>query len=180
VRPIRNLAGEEHFDEVTFADVRLPAEALLGSEGDGWRQVTEELAFERSGPERYLSSIQALLQLVAAAERRPDDEVLAVAAGRAVAHLATLRQMSIAVAGLLERGANPALEAALVKDLGVGFEQELPGLVQRCLEVEPRPDGGTDLEAVVGYLTQLAPSFSLRGGTREILRGIIARGLGLR
>jgi hypothetical protein len=27
---------------------------------------------------------------------------------------------------------------------------------------------------------QRAPSFSLRGGTREILRGIIARGLGLR
>jgi acyl-CoA dehydrogenase len=33
---------------------------------------------------------------------------------------------------------------------------------------------------VMRYLTQTAPSFSLRGGTREILRGIIARGLGLR
>ncbi len=133
-----------------------------------------------ASPERYLSSIQALLQLVAAAARRPDDDALAIAVGRATAHLATLRQMSIAVAGLLDRGVNPALEAALVKDLGVTFEQSLPGLVQELLDVEPLPDAGTDVEAVVGCLTALAPSFSLRGGTREILRGIIARGLGLR
>ena len=39
---------------------------------------------------------------------------------------------------------------------------------------------GSTLEQVAGYVTRAAPSFSLRGGTREILRGIIARGLGLR
>ena len=48
------------------------------------------------------------------------------------------------------------------------------------LGVEPRLGSGSQFERTLGYLVQHAPSFSLRGGTREILRGIIARGLGLR
>ena len=44
----------------------------------------------------------------------------------------------------------------------------------------PSSSGGSDHARVLAYLMQMAPSFSLRGGTREILRGIIARGLGLR
>jgi len=184
IRPIRNLAGEDHFNEVVFTDCRVPADALVGTEGDGWRQVTAELALERSGPERYLSSIQVVLQLVRALEGRTDDHAT-VTVGRLVAHLRTLREMSLACAGMLERGAHPAVEAALVKDLGTTFEQELPGVAQALAEVatadaEPRIDGGSDLQQVLAYVTQLAPSFSLRGGTREILRGIIAKGLCLR
>jgi len=67
-----------------------------------------------------------------------------------------------------------------VKDLGNQFEQEIPEIAQLLLEAEPRQNGGSDHAQVLAYLTQMAPSFSLRGGTREILRGIIARGLGLR
>ena len=37
---------------------------LLGQEGDGWNQVMSELAFERSGPERFLSSIELMYQLI--------------------------------------------------------------------------------------------------------------------
>src|SRR5204863_10073448 len=104
----------------------------------------------------------------------------ATVVGRLVAHLATLRQMSLSVAGMLEAGQNPNLEAAVVKDVGTTFEQEVPEVVHALLGVEPANDTGTHLQQVLGYLTQSAPSFSLRGGTREILRGIIARGLGLR
>src|SRR6185436_18138506 len=101
--------------------------------------------------------------------------------GREVAHLATLRQMTLAVAGLLDRGENPALEAAVVKDLGGVYEQDIPGIVQSLVPLEPRTDdGANDLQRSLAHLMQNAPSFSLRGGTREILRGIIARGLGLR
>ena len=77
-------------------------------------------------------------------------------------------------------GKAPALEASVVKDLGTTFEQELPELVHGLLGIEPDLEGDTDLSQVLAYLTQVAPSFSLRGGTREILRGIISRGLGLR
>ena len=61
------------------------------------------------------------------------------------------------------------------------FEQELPGLAQELVDLEPTLGGhGSDYQQVLGNLMQLSPSFSLRGGTPEILRGIIARGLGLR
>ncbi len=57
---------------------------------------------------------------------------------------------------------------------------ELPELAQLLLETLPATRGSSEHARVLAYLTQEAPSFSLRGGTREILRGIIARGLGMR
>ena len=60
VRPIADLAGDAHFAEVFFDGVELADEALIGAEGEGWAQVTAELAFERSGPERIYSSVVLL------------------------------------------------------------------------------------------------------------------------
>jgi alkylation response protein AidB-like acyl-CoA dehydrogenase len=60
IRPIEDLTGDRHFSEVFFDDVELPHDALVGSEGSGWEQVTAELAFERSGPERIYSSMVLL------------------------------------------------------------------------------------------------------------------------
>ncbi len=179
VRPIIDLAGRHHFNEITFEDVLVPRERLLGDEGAGWSQVVSELALERSGPERYLSSLQLIVELIRALPEEPSERA-AVAVGRLVAHLNTLRQMSLSVAGMLEAKQDPALEAALVKDLGTTFEQEIPEAAHGLVDLEPPGRGGTDLEAVLAHLTMTAPSFSLRGGTREILRGMIARGLGLR
>ncbi|MBI3108682.1 MAG: acyl-CoA dehydrogenase family protein [Candidatus Rokubacteria bacterium] len=178
IRPIIELSGAHHFNEVVFQDAFVPEDMRVGEEGAGWKQVGAELAFERSGPERYLSCLALLVELIRAAPADPGER-MAVAIGRLVAHLATLRQMSLSVAGMLQRGENPNLEAALVKDLGTNFEQEIPEIVHALLGVEPTA-GGSDLQQVLAYLMQHAPSFSLRGGTREILRGIIARGLGLR
>ncbi len=179
IRPIVDLAGSHHFNEVVFQDVFVPEDMRVGGEGDGWKQVTTELAFERSGPERYLSSFALVTELVHEVAQRPTDRGLA-AVGRLVAHMATLRQMSLSVAGMLQAGENPNLEAALVKDVGTGFEQEIPEVVHALLDLEPSIDTGSELQQTLGYLVQRAPSFSLRGGTREVLRGIIARGLGLR
>jgi alkylation response protein AidB-like acyl-CoA dehydrogenase len=179
VRPIVDLAGKHHFNEVNFTDAFVPDEARVGNEGDGWKQVTAELGYERSGPERYLSSIALIREVVREVAARPDERG-AEAVGRMVASLATLRQMSTSVAGMLQAGENTYLEAAAVKDVGTTFEQSVPELAHALLDTEPTIDSGTDLQQVLGYITQTAPSFSLRGGTREILRGIIARGLGLR
>jgi alkylation response protein AidB-like acyl-CoA dehydrogenase len=179
IRPIIDLAGGHHFNEVTFEDAFVPEDMRVGEEGAGWTQVTTELAFERSGPERYLSSIQLIIETIREAGPAPDERV-AVAIGRLVAHLNTLRQMSLSVAGMLQAGLNPNLEAAVVKDVGTNFEQEIPEAIHALFGAEPRLDSGSELERTLGYLVQHAPSFSLRGGTREVLRGIIARGLGLR
>jgi alkylation response protein AidB-like acyl-CoA dehydrogenase len=179
IRPIIDLAGKHHFNEVNFTDAFVPDQARVGSDGDGWKQVTTELGFERSGPERYLSSIALIRELVREVSTKPDDRGTE-AIGRMVASLATLRAMSTSVAGMLQAGETVNLEAAAVKDVGTTFEQSIPELAHALLDVEPTLDTGSDLQQVLGYITQTAPSFSLRGGTREILRGIIARGLGLR
>jgi alkylation response protein AidB-like acyl-CoA dehydrogenase len=177
--PIIDLAGSHHFNMVVFEDAFVPEDMRVGEEGAGWKQVTTELAFERSGPERYLSSFALILELIREVSKEPGERAAATV-GRLVAHLATLRQMSLSVALMLEAGENPNLEAAVVKDVGTTFEQEVPEIVHALLGVEPTIDTGSDLQQVLGFLMQRAPSFSLRGGTREILRGIIARGLGLR
>ncbi len=179
IRPIIDLAGRHHFNEVNFTDAFVPEAARVGNEGDGWKQVTTELAFERSGPERYLSSISLIRELIREVSARPDERSLEQV-GRLVAGLATLRQMSTSVAGMLQAGENPNLEAATVKDVGTTFEQSVPELVHALVGTEPTNETGSPFQQVLGYITQTAPSFSLRGGTREILRGIIARGLGLR
>lgn len=179
IRPIRDMAGEVHFNEVHFDNVFLPADALIGREGDGWTQVMSELAYERSGPERFLSSFILLAELVGALSAR-QDAAARLAIGRLVSHLMVLRTLSRGVAALLEAGENPATHAAIVKDLGAVFEQEIPEVARTLLDLEPDIGEARPVAAVLAHNLLNAPSFSLRGGTREILRGIIARGLGLR
>ncbi len=180
VRPILSQLAEHDFNEVVFDDVRVPAENLSGEEGGGWVQVVTELAYERSGPERYLSSNQLLLEMIDAA--RPEDGAIerhhAIEIGRIVARYATLRQMSLGVSAMLARGENPALAASVVKDQGALVEQAMPDIAHALFGdgIDPR----SDLARVMQYTTLAAPSYSLRGGTREVLRGIIAKGLGLR
>jgi alkylation response protein AidB-like acyl-CoA dehydrogenase len=180
VRPIRDLAGDAHFNEVFFDDVHLAQDALVGQEGDGWAQVNAELAFERSGPERIYSSIVLLDYWIACLRRDRNGAAHAATVGRLATHMATLRNMSVAVTAKLVAGESPLVEAALVKDMGTTFEQEIPTLVAAAIATDPAADVDTDLLATAAYLLQVAPTFSLRGGTREILRGMIARGLGLR
>lgn len=181
VRPIRDLVGDEHFCEVEFDDVELPDGALIGEESRGWEQVISELAFERSGPERLLSSIVLLDQLVAWLRSRPAPPPAAQAfVGRCMAHLSVLRAMSLAVCGKLDAGESPVLESALVKDLGTELEQQVPVVVADICAHDPSVRVPAELLRTLSYLSAAAPSFSLRGGTREILRGMIAKGFGLR
>lgn len=179
VKPIANITGESHFNEVFFDDVFVPDAMLIGQEGGGWQQVTAELAFERSGPERYLSSIRLFLEFLRITGENPT-ELEQQLIGRLTAEMWTLRQMSMSVMGKLAAGEDPAAEATVVKDLGTSFEQELPRLVQANTREDVLLESGHVFDDTLTYLLQSAPSFSLRGGTREILRGIIARELGLR
>ncbi|MDO7842099.1 acyl-CoA dehydrogenase family protein [Sphingomonas immobilis] len=179
VRPIIDLAGQHHFNECHFEDALVPAGALIGTEGQGWQQVMSELAFERSGPERFLSSIQLIVELIAALQGS-DSDLARAAIGRLTAHLIVLRRLSRSVAAMLEAGENPALHAAIVKDQGALFEQAIPDIARSLIDAEPDRAATSNYNAVLANIVLNAPSWSLRGGTREILRGIIARGLGLR
>lgn len=179
IRPIADVLGETDFNEVFLEDVFVPDEALLGSEGDGWKLVNSELALERSGPERYLSSYALFVELLRVVGPEPDGS-MAVLIGRIAAQIWTLRLMSLSVAGALSRGQEASTQAVIVKDLGNSFEQDLPRWIQAAADAGVALEDDNDFAAVLSYLLQASPSFSLRGGTREILRGLIARELGLR
>jgi len=181
VRPIQDLSGDRHFCEVFFDDVQLGPDALIGTEGQGWEQVMAELAFERSGPERLFSSIVLFDQWLDYV-RTPQGRAASAQrlAGQVLTQLAPLRAMSVAVQEKLARGASPVIEAALVKELGTTLEQFIPAAIADDLFARDAADVPVELLMTLKYVTEAAPSFSLRGGTRDILRGMIARGLGLR
>jgi alkylation response protein AidB-like acyl-CoA dehydrogenase len=175
VRGIDNLAGEQDFNQIFFDDVFVPDDHVVGEAGSGWAQVMSELAYERSGPERFLSAFRVLAEFGKSLQNDAT-ESQARLYGQLVAHLVVLRRMSISIASLLENGLMPDTEAALIKDLGNSYERLVPEVVRLYLPGQVPKGLAQALEECVLH----APSFTLRGGTREILRGMIARGLGLR
>jgi acyl-CoA dehydrogenase len=182
IHPILLLSGEHHFNEVVLDGVFVPDGMVLGNVGGGWQQITSELAYERSGPERYLSTFSLLTSVIAhvkggASHLGCPARQLGELTGRAW----TLRQMSLSIASALDRGEVPEIAAALVKDMGTRFENDLIEVVRMVAGVEPDPDAaeGSVPRMLADGLMQ-SPGFTLRGGTNEILRGIIARALGLR
>lgn len=181
VTPIISMAGEHDFNEVLLEDVFVRDDALIGAEGNGWNQVSAELAYERSGPERWLSSFRLISELVdvLGSDAQPASlEEL----GRLLSHLLALRQLSVSVASMIQRGLSPNLEAAIVKDLGTKFEQEAVRVVRNIVASEDLTGAGHNarLKRLLAHAQVYAPAFTVRGGTNEILRGIIARGIGLR
>jgi alkylation response protein AidB-like acyl-CoA dehydrogenase len=174
VRPIEVMTGEAHFTEVTLDDVDVPADMVVGPVGDGWRGVVSELAHERSGPERYLSTFPLFAELVSG-PTAPGATALADI-GSAAARLWALRALSLRVQDLLERRSPTDTTAALVKDLGTRLEGEIVDIARRACR--PAPTDSGPLPTLLREAQLAAPSFTLRGGTNEILRGVVARGLG--
>ncbi|MBD3656998.1 MULTISPECIES: acyl-CoA dehydrogenase family protein [Marinobacter] len=179
VRGIRDMSGVEHFNESHFEKVFVPDDAVLGQVGEGWKQITSELALERSGPERFLSTFVALeraLQQGAAAMTGHQAAVV----GSIIARIRALRAMSLGVAALLGQGHSPEVEAALVKDLGTRLEQDIIERLREFWPVRMKQGYGDELQYLLSDSLLRQPSFTLRGGTNEVLKGIIARGMGLR
>lgn len=181
VRPIEDAMGDAHFSEVFFNDVQLADSALIGTEGSGWEQVNAELAFERSGPERIYSSMSLVESFVKECRAAQlDDPITKQVLGEITARLGVLRMMSLSITAKLDQGEHPALEASVVKDYGTQLEQDIPEMIANHYGRNPDWQPSSDFINTLNYVSQICPTYSLRGGTREILRGIIARGLGLR
>lgn len=171
ISPIVSMTGQHHFNEVHLDGVFVPDRRLLGEAGSGWGQVTSELAYERSGPERWLSTF-----LLVRAWAAGDADDVAVGLGATVGRMRALHQMSLAVAGALQAGNDAEVPAAMVKVLGTQLEGDI---AERAHLAARSADRGGYADAVRLALLQ-RPGFTLRGGTNEILRGVIAQGLGMR
>ncbi len=174
IRPIVSMNGAHHFNEVILDGTFVPDAMVFGEIGKGWQQVTAELSFERSGPERFLSTF-ILLDAYAESlslQAIPRSSEL----GRLVARIAGLHQMSTAVAGALERHESADLPAAVVKLLGTTTE----GDIAEFAHITSDHTAGQHFSDLACAAVDQRPGFTLRGGTNEVLRGVIARGLGMR
>ncbi|NUP30716.1 MAG: acyl-CoA dehydrogenase [Streptomycetaceae bacterium] len=165
VAPIVDLAGEHHFNEVTFTDAFVPAHRVLGTVGNAWRQVTEQLSFERGGPERFLSTypLFALALKYAGPEQKAP-------LGRLVARLATLRRLARNVAESVDAGAAPVVDAATLKYLGNAFENDVIAFARETCGPD-RPE----VAAAWGQALLASPGFTIRGGAADVLLSIIAK-----
>ena len=179
IKPIVDLSGDAHFNEVYFENVIVPDDCLLGEEGGGWKQVTGELAMERSGPERFLSSYITLETALYQLQGKMGSDSKA-RLGKLVANLRTLKGMSWGIANLLHQGVSPETEAALVKDYGNRLENDLTQQVRAMLVDLPEAEWSEEMKRIMNIGVLRSPPNTLRGGTTEILRGIVARQLGLR
>ena len=181
VRPVLNMVAEHDMNEVVLDNVFVRDDMVIGEVGGAWKQIGTELAYERSAPDRWLASFDLLLRTLDKARPTPSQRQRD-SLGRAVAHLWTLRNMSMSVAGMLQRGLNPSVEASMVKDLATHFDQEVPNLARIVAGEGQRGAQPPDpaYEDSLYYNLLYSPALTIKGGTREILRNNIARGLGLR
>jgi len=180
INPVVNMTGGHEFNEVVFEDAFIDEKYVMGEPGMAWKQATSELAYERSGPERFLETIYVLPELVRVLGDKPDARG-AEGIGRLVAQLHTLRRMSVSVNGMLQQGLEPTVQGSIVKNLGTVWEQSLPAKVRDLAAfAEPDESNRQPFDHVLEYATMIAPKLTIQGGTTEILNGIVARGLGLR
>ena len=169
IKPIELLSGEAHFAEVVLDDVFVSEEMLIGTEGQGWDQVNTELVYERSGPERFLSTFPLLAETVRELDGHPEPLI-----SELFARLCGLRALAMSVAVRLQSGEEPLMDAALVKEMGTQFERDVIVVARELVSPD---DAGDKWQRLYAEAVLQAPGFTLRGGTSEILRGIVARAL---
>ncbi len=178
INPIPLPDGTADFNEVVLDDVRLDGDAVLGDVGQGWAQNTAELAFERGGPDRVLSTYPVFEAFLREAGAAALGDRATVLVGRLVADYWVLRNLTLSIARAVDHGESPVREAALVKEMATTFEQDVVTGLLDVLDAQPHVDSGSVFEQILCEAVITAPVFTIRGGTNEILRSVIARGLG--
>lgn len=174
ITPIPYLTGERHFNDVFFDNVFVPDEMVVGTIGNGWTQGLAELAFERSGPERILSTFPLLQELIVELKKQNDFHGL-TEASRLLADMWALRNLSCGVAQMLEEGREVGTHAALVKSIGTKFEQKIPEIARLLVTTYPTLHAERTFDRYMAQSILHAPGFTIRGGTSEVLYGIVAK-----
>ena len=178
IRPIPLLDGTADFNEVVLTDVRVSDADLLGGLGEGWSQNTAELAFERGGPDRFLSTYPVFEAFLRETDSAALDARAHVAIGRITSDYWVLRNLTLAVARAVDRGESPVQEAALVKEFATRFEQDVITTLLDIADINPVVDSSSVFEQILSEAILTGPVFTIRGGTIEILRSVAAKGLG--
>jgi len=176
ISPIAFIDGEPHFCLLTFEDVFVPDARRLGEVGWGWMQNQGELVLERGGVDRWMSAMPVLERWVQR-ELDLDSTLLKDDLAGIVTRCWAFHGMSLAVARMVDDGELPKTEAALVKDMATRFEQECVEIVVRHLGRMPDPTSADPFEALLATAILDKPSWTIRGGTTEILHNLISKEL---
>ena len=177
ISPIPFLDGSHHFNEVTFHDVFVPDINVVGQPGMGWHQNTTEMAYERGGPDRWLSPFSTVEQLLRETAGTPMQDTVSDLFGELAARWWGIRNLSLSVARLIDEGEAPSVESALVKEMGTRYEQEVVEKLVQLIDEEYSPESESLFERLLAQCVVTFPGNTIRGGTIEILRSVASKGL---
>lgn len=173
IQPITDMTGGDHFCEVFFEDVRVPAENLVGELNGSFRQVMRQMEHERGGIDRLLSNRKLYVDVLPhadTADARVRQEIAAIETGYRIGRLLVLREVL---------GQAPEQFSAATKTFCTELEQRIAGFCAAtvgpaAMLAEP------GLPQRVSRNVAYAPAYTIMGGTTQILRNILGeRVLGL-
>jgi alkylation response protein AidB-like acyl-CoA dehydrogenase len=168
VSRIRDMGSGERFCEVSFEEVRVPVDAIVGKPGGAFRQVMRQLEHERGSIDRLVTNRRLFLAACDAADLADAsvrNEIAELEAAYKTGRLLALRSM-------LENA--PQGYSAVTKVYCSELQQRVADFAEGIFGVEAVIDGPVSRALCV------APSYSIQGGTSEVLRNVIAeRMLGL-
>lgn len=190
IRPLVDITGREHLNEVYFDNVRVPRSGVIGQQNRGWYQIIAQLDYERSGLERLMSNyplFEAIQEYARKTVRngRPlsQDPLIRLRLAELAVDYEVGRWLIYRVAWLLSRGKLPNYEAAQSKIFGTAYQQRLAATAMSILGLSGQLLEGSARAPLNGWAarsTMFSLAYTIMGGTTEILRNIVAgRGLGL-
>ncbi|MFN8037467.1 MAG: acyl-CoA dehydrogenase family protein [Acidimicrobiia bacterium] len=174
IRPLRQMTGGAHFNEVFFDDVRVPVGNVVGDVNDGWRVATTTLLSERASVGSMLGSDDPTPALVALARAGPAGSVAArdprVRQQLAACHTdaAILRYIGLRVLTAISKGGLPGPEATVLK---LAIARQLTRAAELGLELLGPAGISSDPSWQSSLL--MAPALRIGGGTDEILKNVI-------
>lgn len=184
IRPLTNMAGDADFNEVTFEQVLVPRQNLVGEEGNGWAILTSALAGERVGLYPAWAH-QRLMRAVRGVIVRTTGDVRAVRRARLAGFLCEMeaaRVLTYRAAWLEGRGELRVPDAAQLKLFNSELSQRVVEFAVGAIGLEAQAWGDwmPDLGRLAAHAHLDLVQASLGGGTSEVQRTLIAvRGLGL-
>lgn len=190
VNPIVDITGGVHFNEVFFDSVRVSKKYLIGEKNGGWKQILNQLDYERSGMERLMANyplFAALIQYVKETRRNgkplAQDPVIRSRLAQLQIEFEVGRLFMYRVALVMDAGKAPNWESSMAKVYGTAFEQRMAGTAMEILGLygQLSPESKCVPMHGMAYHSYLSSKgYSLQAGTSEILKNILAlRKLGL-
>ncbi|WP_089721507.1 acyl-CoA dehydrogenase family protein [Candidatus Entotheonella palauensis] len=185
VKPIVDITGAHHFNEVFFDQVRIPKSALIGERDRGWYQIAAQLDYERSGIERLMSNYLVLEAISDYAKETGLNRRESIRQNLAQRYIEFNmgKFLVYKVAWLLSQNIIPNAESAAAKAFCTEYEQRLAQTATELLGMHSLLMPGSRQAKLQGRIARAylyAPAYTIQGGTSTILRTIMAqRGLGL-